>query len=178
MLRPVQRSASAAMALALLAAAAAAAGCGAAAYRGSSVSQNQSAPDFTARSLDGRTASLSGHQGKVVILFLWAAWECSDELAALDDIASRLSPQRLSVVAVSIDKNGDVVEKVARSRKRWTLDLLHEPTAEVARTYNPRGFPAAYVIDTSGTVRHAHYRVGRPQLRSIEAQARELMAEN
>ena len=152
-------------------------GCGTSSYRVASVSPNQAAPDFTAKSLDGRNVTLSSLHGKVVILFLWAAWECSDELAALDDIASRSSPQSLSVVAVSIDKDGDVVAKIAKSRNRWMLDLLHEPTAEVARRYNPRGFPAAYVIDARGTVRHAHYRFGREQLRSIEEQAQVLAAE-
>lgn len=151
-------------------------GCGNASYRVASASPNQAAPDFTAQSLDGHQVTLSSLRGRVVILFLWAAWECSDELAALDDIAARSTPQNMSVVAVSIDRNSDIVEKIARTRSRWNLALLHEPTADVARRYNPRGFPAAYVIDASGTIRHAYDRVRRQELHAIEAQTQELMA--
>lgn len=153
-------------------------GCGTQAYRAVGVTTNQAAPDFVAKGLDSRSVSLASQQGKVVVLFLWAAWECSDELAALDDIASRLPPQRTAIIAVSIDKSVDVVKKIAKSREHWALALLHEPTADVARRYNPRGFPAAYLIDAGGRVRHAHYGVGGSHLRSIEAQVRELIAEN
>ena len=136
---------------------------------------NQAAPEFVANDLQGRgVRSATLGRDNVVILFLWAAWDCADELPALDAMASRLSRQEAMVLAVSIDRDVDVLKRVVSSREGWQLHFLHDPTGRVAELYNPGGFPAAYVIDRSGRIRHVHYGVGTVDLPSIEAQVRAL----
>ena len=136
---------------------------------------NQAAPEFVANDLHGRgVRSTTLGRNNVVILFLWAAWDCADELPALDAVASRLSRQQATVLAVSIDRDVDVLKGVVSSRAGWQLVFLHDPTGQVAELYNPSGFPAAYVIDRSGTIRHVHHGVRTVDMPSIEAQARAL----
>ena len=38
------------------------------------IKAGDAAPDFTLRSLDGDTVSLSDFSGKKLILFMWASW--------------------------------------------------------------------------------------------------------
>ena len=137
----------------------------------------KAAPDFTAASLEGATVELSSLRGKVVILHIWAAWNCADELPGLDGLAARLPASELAVVAVSIDRDRRDLETIVDSRAEWTLDFLHDPTTRVARLYDPSKFPAAYVIDRAGMIRHEFPGVRAADLRQIEARAKEVIAE-
>ena len=77
---------------------------------------DKAAPDFAAKSLDGASVQLSSLRGKVVILHIWAAWNCAEELPGLDEIASRLPPGDVAVVAVSIDSERSDLTTVVQSR--------------------------------------------------------------
>lgn len=116
-------------------------------------------------------------RGKVVILHLWAAWDCAEELAGLDDIASRLSSHDIAVLAVSIDRERSQLERIAKSYAPTRLTILHDPSGEVTKKYEPRDFPAAYVIDQQGTIRYAHHGLTTRDLPRIEHEARQLDAE-
>lgn len=151
-------------------------GCGPQTYRPPSAGSNRVAPEFVAQTLEGGRMQLSNLRGKVVVLHIWAAWHCADELPGLDEIAARLSPRDVTVIALSVDSDIAMLKGVASSRATWRLSLLHDPTGRVAKLYDPRGFPAAYVIDHLGRIRHTHYGVGARDLPLIEAQAAELSA--
>lgn len=135
---------------------------------------NRRAPEFTAQTLDGTPVHLSSLHGKVVILHIWAAWDCAEELAGLDEIASRVRSQDVAVVAVSIDREASGMRAVEKSRTAWNLTLLHDPTAQTARLYDPRDFPAAYIIDRDGIIRYEHAGLSVSDLHRIEAEAKEL----
>jgi peroxiredoxin len=151
-------------------------GCGPRAYQRPTVDSNRVAPEFTAQTLEGGRVQLSSLRGKVVVLHIWAAWQCADELPGLDEIASRLLPHDVVVVAVSIDRDIAMLKNVARSRAAWRLALLHDPEGQVAKLYDPSAFPAAYVIDRAGRLRHAHPGLSSRDLPLIESQAAELAA--
>jgi cytochrome c biogenesis protein CcmG/thiol:disulfide interchange protein DsbE len=148
-------------------------GCAASAPRAQTAQPNSQAPDFVASDLQGRAVRLSSLRGQVVVLFLWAAWDCADELPPLDRMAARLAGRGVSVLAVSIDRDREVVQRVAGTRA-WQLSLLHDRTARVAEAYHPRGFPVAYVIDRAGVIRHVVAGARAAELASVEVQARQL----
>ena len=132
------------------------------------------APDFTAPTLEGGRVKLSSLRGRVVVLHIWAAWDCAEELAGLNQIATRSSTTDTVVVAVAIDRNISDVERVTRSRRSWRISLLHDATASVARLYAPSDFPAAYVIDRQGKIQYAHEGLTIAELPRIEAEVSEL----
>lgn len=134
------------------------------------------APDFDAQTVDGALFHSSTLRGRVVVLYIWAAWECVDELPGFDVIASRLSLRGVAVVAVSIDRDIEVVRRIAHSRSEWRLEILHDRTGRVAKSYDPSGFPAAYIVDRSGAIRHAFHGVGLRDIAVIESHATELAA--
>ena len=131
------------------------------------------APDFTALTLEGVRVKLTGFRGTVIVLHIWAAWDCAEELPGLDDIASR----DITVLAVSIDKERANLTRIAKSHAPKHLRILHDPSGEVAKRYKPRDFPAAFVIDRQGTIRYAHYGLTTRDLPRIEQELRELNAE-
>lgn len=151
-------------------------GCTPASSRQRLADLNRMAPDFDAQTVDGALFHSSTLRGRVVVLYIWAAWECVDELPGFDVIASRLSLRGVAVVAVSIDRDIEVVRRIAHSRSEWRLEILHDRTGRVAKSYDPSGFPAAYIVDRSGAIRHAFHGVGLRDIAVIESHATELAA--
>ena len=143
--------------------------------RQSNPSSTRAAPDFGAQTVTGRAIRLGDLRGTVVVLHVWAAWDCAEELPGLDDIASRLAPHGAVVVAVAIDRTATEVVRIAAQRDRWNLTFLHDPTTRVAGLYDPSDFPAAYVIDREGYIRHAYQGLTNADLPRIERDARRLV---
>lgn len=152
-------------------------GCAARPSPPTAVGSDRFAPEFTAQTLSGAPVEFGSLRGKVILLHLWAAWDCADELPGLDEIASRLSLRAATVVAVSIDSEVAKVERVAKSREAWNLTLLHDPSGEVTKRYDPKDFPAAYVIDRQGRVRYEHHGLTARDLPQLEAEMRQLETE-
>src|SRR5690554_3942099 len=63
------------------------------------------APAFSARTLDGGTASLDSLRGKVVLLNVWATWcaPCVKEMPALERLHRELAAEGLAVIGVNVD---------------------------------------------------------------------------
>src|SRR5579885_645413 len=61
------------------------------------------APEFTLTDLQGRTQSLSGYRGKVVLLNFWATWckPCTTEMPAMQAVYDRLKDRNFVVLAVN-----------------------------------------------------------------------------
>src|ERR1051325_6339742 len=61
------------------------------------------APEFTARTVDGRTFSLSSLQGKVMLLNFWATWctECRAEMPMFEQLHRQFAAQGLSVIGIN-----------------------------------------------------------------------------
>ncbi|MFB3812697.1 MAG: TlpA family protein disulfide reductase [Terriglobales bacterium] len=125
----------------------------AACYRGPRPGQIGSpAPDFTIQ--DGnRTVALRDFRGKVVLLNFWATWcpPCVEEMPSLVDLQKRMG-DRITVLAVSVDMDGDAFTKFVKDRK---VDLLAVRDADQRSNslYGTFKFPESYVIDREGKIR-------------------------
>lgn len=133
------------------------------------------APDFTAAQLDGAVVRLSSLRGRVVVLDVWAAWceGCEKDLPALDEMAMRLQPSGVEVVAVSLDEDRKRLDSIVSSRT-WRMTVLHDPSGRVGELYQPEKMPAIFIIDRTGKVRHARYGLTPQDLAAIEGEARTL----
>lgn len=122
------------------------------------------APNTTIRALDGTTTDLSRFRGKVVVLNFWATWclPCAYEMPSLDRLAAAVDPNRLAVIAVSIDRDGAAaVGPFMESRHLTHLMIDLDPeqhlgslsTNHVAAGALPLwGLPISYIIDKEGRV--------------------------
>jgi len=124
------------------------------------------APDFTLKTLDGKTVTLSALRGKIVILDLWATWcrpclasfsgmqKAVDELKKDKDVCfyfintfERTTPE---------DRLKEIKKTIEIKKVNFDI-LLDEPMTGndylVAKQYNVNSIPTKIIIDKNGKIR-------------------------
>ena len=112
------------------------------------------APDFTLRNLQGNLEGLTDHKDKVVILNFWATWcaPCLEEMPAFEKLYRRYRSQRVTVLAVSLDK-GDISKvKGFVDTNNLTFPVLIDSDGVAEKLYPSFTIPFTYVIDKEGRV--------------------------
>lgn len=123
------------------------------------------APDFTLHAGPDRPITLSGLQGKPVILAFYPAdWSpvCGDELALFNEILPEFKDQGAELLGVSVDSVW--CHKAYADARKLHFDLLadFEPKGAVSRDYGAYrqsdGFSerALFVIDAGGVIRWSY----------------------
>ena len=112
------------------------------------------APRFTLRNLKGNLEGLNDHSGKVIVINFWATWcaPCVKEMPRFETLYRRFRSQGLTVLAVSLDKEGSskVQEFVDKFKISFPVLLDTEGVAE--KLYPSFTIPFTYVIDKQGRV--------------------------
>lgn len=116
------------------------------------------APDFTLNSFDGKTISLSGYKGKIVVLE-WFNYECPFVLRhygskpTMTALANKYKDK--NVVWLAIDSTNNAAPeaniKFAEERK-LPYPILDDRSGTVGRAYGAKTTPHMYVIDTRGSI--------------------------
>ncbi len=111
------------------------------------------AKDFTVQDSD-RSVTLSQLRGKIVVLNFWATWcpPCVDEMPSLVQMQRKLEKNGVTVLAVSVDDDGDAYHKFLLDHK---VDLLtvRDDAKKSSVLYGTFKYPETYIIDRQGTVR-------------------------
>jgi cytochrome c biogenesis protein CcmG, thiol:disulfide interchange protein DsbE len=123
-------------------------------YSGSHPSRiGKAAPDFTVHDSD-HTVTLSQLKGQVVVLNFWATWcpPCIEELPSLMEMQQRMKSKGVTVLAVSIDVDGNSYRQFLREHN---VNLLSVRDAEQKSNelYGTSKFPETYIIDRKGVLR-------------------------
>ncbi|MCC6553030.1 MAG: TlpA family protein disulfide reductase [Polyangiaceae bacterium] len=149
MMQPLRR----ARALALAAVCLASASCAGAA--GSS-SSGSTAQDFSLPTLDGKTARLSDHAGKVVLIDFWSTTcdPCLAEMPHLVDLYKKHKDKGFVVLAVSLDgpESRAQVSSVAHDKEMIFPVLLDEETKVTARFNPKRELPFSVLVGKNGAI--------------------------
>ena len=101
----------------------------------------------------GRTRSLAEFRGRVVLLNIWATWcaPCREEMPALDRLQAKLGGADFEVVAVSIDRQGNVlVPKFFADVGVKSLRIYIDPSAQAISKVGAVGVPMTLLIDRDG----------------------------
>ncbi len=111
------------------------------------------APELVLRSLDGSPYDLSARRGRVVAVNFWATWcaPCREEMPELAEAWRRGRGRCFEVVGVAEESARDDVEQVARS---IPYPIVVDERAAAAAAWKIRGYPATFVVDADGKVRH------------------------
>lgn len=131
---------------------------GSTAERSEAISNNQlkDAPDFTLKNRDGEPFTLSEHEGKVVVLNIWATWcpPCRKEIPDFVDIQKEMRDKDVLFVGVSIDREGwEVVRPFAQKYEINYPIMVDDGT--VNQKYGPfRGIPTTFIINKKGKVEY------------------------
>ena len=113
------------------------------------------APDFTLKTIDGKTLKLSDLRGKAVLLNFWATWcaPCKIETPWIVDLQNQYAAQGLQVVGVSMDDESetDGIKKFAQEM-HMNYPILRG-NEDVGNAYGGLEFlPTTYFVGRDGNV--------------------------
>jgi cytochrome c biogenesis protein CcmG, thiol:disulfide interchange protein DsbE len=112
------------------------------------------APDFTLKTLDGKSFTLSAHRGTPIVLNFWATWcgPCQNEMPAMQATATRYAG-RVLVIGVDQAEAGAVVRQFV-DQVGVSYPILLDADQSVAHRYNIGGLPTTFFIDNNGVIRY------------------------
>lgn len=139
------------------------------------------APDFSLRDMDGKSVSLSGYKGSVVLVNFWATWcgPCQVEQKHLQAMYTELAPKGFVVLAVSADDARTQSQvKPLMKRNGYTFPVLLDTQTAVVAQYNPsKTLPYNVLIDRDGRIRYVHAGYNPGDEKGLRVEVDKLLAE-
>jgi peroxiredoxin len=117
--------------------------------------QDETAPDFTLPTLDGKVFSLKDYLGKkTIVLNFWAAWcsSCEEEMPLLLSLKKKYGAQG-EVVFVGV--NAGDSERAAKKfvdRLDYSYQIVMDKNKAIAKAYHVAGLPQTIVISKEGKI--------------------------
>ncbi|MFC4058678.1 TlpA family protein disulfide reductase [Planomonospora corallina] len=115
------------------------------------------APAVEGETLDGGTASLAAHRGKVVVLNFWASWcaPCRAEAPVLKDIAARTKADGVEFLGVDFKDDRSQALAFERTEQPGYPSIYDQP-GKVALAFQgtvpPAAIPSTLIIDRQGRI--------------------------
>lgn len=113
---------------------------------------NGPAPALTGSDLHGEPVSLADYRGKPVLLHFWATWcgVCKAEQHNIDAVA-----RDLPVLSVASQSGGASEIAAFVGEREVAPRVVVDEESVLARRFGVHAFPATFVIDADGEIRHA-----------------------
>ena len=112
--------------------------------------QVQQENGFALTSLDGKTYTLAGLKGKIVLLNFWATWcpPCRKEMPDMEKLFRTYENKGLTVIAVSDEDRETVVNFLAKNN--YTFPIALDPDRKVNTAFTVEGIPKSFIFDREG----------------------------
>ena len=108
-----------------------------------------SAAGFTLTDTQGRTHTLESHQGKWVLVNLWATW-CAPCLAEMPELEA-LSKARPDLVVLGLAVDGQNARRVMQFAEKLNISYpIIAGTAQMAQQFGPKGYPTSILYNVAG----------------------------
>ena len=122
------------------------------------------APDFTLKSLNGETLSLSDFRGKPVMLTFWKidCPACEFQMPHTEALYNEWQNEEITVLTINVGDRAALVQEFVTSR-RLTFPTLLDLQGKVAAAYGIIGVPTTFFIDAEGILKA--YQIGPFQSR-------------
>jgi len=115
------------------------------------------APDFTLKTFDGKTVSLSDYRGKPVVLNFWASYchPCREEFPLFRE---QLAAHRGEFVVLGVDyRDIDSDARKFAEQQHATWPILPDSSNVVAQAYGITAVPQTFFIKPDGTIAVRYY---------------------
>lgn len=114
------------------------------------------APPIDLLTPEGAPFSLKQLRGKIVLVNFWATWcePCITEMPSLQRLRDQLAPSGFEVLAVNYQE-GPARIGAFMQKLKLTLPVVRDTDGSVARSWRARVFPASYLVDRDGNIRHS-----------------------
>lgn len=115
---------------------------------------NEKAPPLSGPTLGGKTLSLSGLAGKVVLVDFWATWcdPCKEEIPDLVKLRERLKDKGFEILGVSMDEDGAKAVKKFTAKQPISYPVVLHDGERPPEGWVVPGLPTAYLIGRNGQV--------------------------
>jgi peroxiredoxin len=106
--------------------------------------------DFSLTAVDGKTYSLSGLRGKVVLLNFWGTtcMPCRQEMPDMEKLYREFQSKGLIILAVSDDERKDLAKFLAT--ENYTFPILLDHERKTFDEFDVDGVPKTFVFDRGG----------------------------
>lgn len=121
------------------------------------LSQEKKAPDFSLKSVDGKTVKLSDYKNKVVLIDFWATWcpPCRRGIPDLIELQKEFKKDFVVLgISVDTDTKGDVPAFVKDYGINYTVVYGDNSTAKLFGGVS--GIPTSFLIDKKGNIVDKH----------------------
>lgn len=104
------------------------------------------------RRVGGGLEDLGRHQGKVILLNVWATWcpPCRAEMPALQRLSDALDPARYVVLGLSVDEDADFVGEYLRDVKVRFANYLDDEREAGRLRFGVETLPQTLVLHPDG----------------------------
>ncbi|MEJ1994591.1 MAG: TlpA disulfide reductase family protein [Limibacillus sp.] len=113
------------------------------------------APDIPVTDAFEKQRRLADYKGGVLLVNFWATWcaPCVYEMPSLNRLQADLGDEGLTVMAVSVDRQGlAVVQGFYEDYRLDALDIFLDPLGELATELGVKGLPTSFLLDKRGRV--------------------------
>jgi peroxiredoxin len=148
--------------------------CGAlAADAGEKLAIGTPAPDFKGRdAVTHEAIHLAEQNGKVVVLTFFASWcaPCRAEVPVLVRLQSKVSKDRLVVLAVPFQQPAASYPELVGLFRSWHVTLLDDRRGAIASQYGIRSIPHLFLIGRDGRIAAEHLGYGEGSVEALVAE--------
>ena len=105
---------------------------------------------FTMTDVNGNVINTNDFKGKKVFVNLWASWcpPCRVEIPSIEKLKTKVDPQKVAFVMLSLDKNFEVAKDFAKS---INIQLpIYYPAEKLPELFNIEGIPATFIFNEKG----------------------------
>jgi thiol-disulfide isomerase/thioredoxin len=113
------------------------------------------APELALKDGDGRTHSLSGLRGKVVLVNFWATWcpPCRREMPSMQRLYQRFPRGHFEILAVNAgEDDGTIFAFTGTLEPAPAFPLLLDLDGRAMRQWPVKGLPTSFVVDKRGRI--------------------------
>lgn len=112
--------------------------------------QQREQADFTLTDLEGKTWTLQGLHGKVVLVNFWATWcpPCRKEMPDLETLYQEFKGQGFLILAISDEDISKVQHFIVK--QHTTYPILLDPGSKVHKLFQVEGIPRSFVYSRDG----------------------------
>lgn len=102
-------------------------------------SDKLSAPDFTLKSTDGETVSLSSFKGKFIIIHIATTWcpYCNAEAPHLEKIYEEYKQKGVEVLIIDVKESNELVTERIKNKFNLSFPVLLDVEGKVAASFAP-----------------------------------------
>lgn len=115
---------------------------------------DEKAPPLSGPALGGKTASLAGLSGKIVLVDFWATWcePCQEEIPDLVKLRDRLKDRGFEILGVSMDEEGAKAVRRFVAKQPISYPVILNGGEQAPKGWDVPGLPTAYLIGRHGEV--------------------------